>query len=691
SGDAFARLGVHAAYGRLLDRQDDTRAAVPVAALSHAFWLRRFAGDRAILGRTCTLDGRLFQIVGVADRGFSGVEPGRPTDVWLPYSSYNPRAFGNGSFNWFRILGRVKDGVGPEAVASVLQTAFTSFRRDREAMFPAADRTRLVAAPLYVRPAANGVSPLRRQFARSLWVLTAIAALVLMIAGSNVANLSLARAAGREREMALRLSIGAGRGRLVQQVLVESALVAVAACALGLLFAAFAAPSIVGALAPADDPVQLDLRLDWRVVAFAAMITAISTALCGLVPAVRASRVTPMAALKTGDGRAGTHARLMRPFVALQVAFALVVLLVGALLIHSFARLSNVNPGFVASNVVLLNVEPTQRIDGRLQRAALLGVIDRLRLVPGVEAAGAAEFNTLGRAWTKFVPVPDTAHDEIEATLAPVTEGFFETMRIPLLAGRTFARRDIDAAPATAVVVNQAFATRYFGGQPAVGRVLEGRLGQNDDGSGRHEIVGVAADARYDLRRPAAPTIYFPLRTSGTLHVRVAGDPSALAARLRDEIRAADPLFRVSSIVLQSEVVDRTLVRERLLAALATFFAVVGLVLVAVGLYGVLSYSVVQRTREIGIRLALGARSLGVVRTILSDTAGAVAAGAAGGLAGGWYLSRFVESLLFEVAPGDVIAIVVPLATLVLAAALSALLPALRAARLEPAIALRDQ
>ena len=323
SGDAFERLGVGPALGRLLTGQDDERpGAHPVAVLSHAFWMRRFGGDPAVVGRWVALEDRQLEIVGVAEPRFTGVEPGRPTDLWLPYMMYNPRAFGNPQFGWFRVLGRMKGGVRLEQAQSVLQAAFTSFRREYAPRMFGPERSaenvrRFLDTPLYLRVAATGPSPLRRQFERSLWTLAAIAALVLLIAGSNVANLFLARTAAREREMALRLSIGAGRRRLIQQMLIESALVAGAACALGLLFATLVGPAVVGMLASADDPVQLDLRLDWRLATVAGGLTLLTTAAFGIAPALRASRVAPMVALKTGAGRSVTGAGLMRPFVAI--------------------------------------------------------------------------------------------------------------------------------------------------------------------------------------------------------------------------------------------------------------------------------------------------------------------------------------------------------------------------------------
>jgi hypothetical protein len=274
--------------------------------------------------------------------------------------------------------------------------------------------------------------------------------------------------------------------------------------------------------------------------------------------------------------------------------------------------------------------------------------------------------------------------------MAPVTPGFFETLRIPLLAGRTFARRDFDPESSGVIIVSEAFAERYFGRDAAVGRMFEGRFSESDTFA-PHEIIGVVADARYDLREPAAPTLYIllPLRSNGTLHVRVAGDPLALASRLRDEVRTANPLFRVTSVTTQSAVVDQTLLRERLLARLSGFFAVVGLVLAALGLYGLLTYSVVERTRELGIRIALGARQLRLIGMVLTDAGRTAVLGVACGLAGGLYLSRFVEALLFEVTPLDLWSLALPVGTLVLTALVAASLPALRAARVDPAIALR--
>jgi len=699
SGDMFERLGVGPAAGRLLTPQDDLRpGAHPVAVLSHAFWMQRFGGDPSVVGRWFvshySSGDRQFQIIGVTAPGFGGVEPGYSTDVWIPYAMQNASAFGNSGYRTVRVIGRMKDGVPLDQVQSVLQVAFTNLRRDAaatqvDANTPADRVAQFVNTPLHVRSAATGPSPLRTRFQRPLWILAGIAALMLLIAGSNVANLFLARAATREDEMSLRLSLGASRGRLIQQMLVESAFVGAAASLIGVGFAMLAAPAVVGMLTSADDPVLLDLRVDWRLLAFIGGMTVFSTALFGLVPALRASAAQPMTAIKASGVRTSARTGAVRPFVMMQVAFSLIVLFVGALLVRSFVKLSSVNPGFEMSNLLLVSWEGVRRLEPNQQQAALLQVIDRFRELPGVTAVSAAEFSVLGRAWRNDFPLPGGARETLEATMAPVTPGYFEAMQIPLLAGRAFVRGDLDTEDPSTVIVNESFAKRYFGGEPAVGRLFDARFGK----ARMHEVVGVVSDVRYDLRKPAAPTIYMllPLESFRTLQVRVAGESTAIAARLREEVRAATPLLRVTSITSQAAIVNRTVVRERLLALLAGFFALVGLVLTAVGLYGTLSYAVVQRTREIGIRVALGARSGGAIRAVLTDSARTTLIGSAFGLAGGLYASRFVETMLFEVAPFDVASLVLPLGTLLLVALLAAVIPAWRAARVDPVIALRNE
>jgi putative ABC transport system permease protein len=446
----------------------------------------------------------------------------------------------------------------------------------------------------------------------------------------------------------------------------------------------------VGMLASPDDPVALDLAFDWRVAAVAAGLMLALTGLFGAAPAIGASRVAPVTSLHAATSRAGARTGLMRPFVAVQVAFSLAVLFVGSLLVTSFVRLSGIDPGFGSSNVLLLSVEPVRRVEPAVRREALLRVLDHLAQVPGVESVSSADFNLIGRAWTYGFRAPDRSSEAIETTMAPVTAEFFDTMQVPLIAGRSFSAREIAAGSSAPVIVNASFAQRYFGTAHVVGRVIV----DDFDGSGtaQHEIVGVVADTRPDLREAAAPALYFPLwlRSDGTIHVRSSGAAEPLAARLRDEIRRADPMFRATVVTTQQAVVDRTLIRERLLALLSGFFSIVGLALAAVGLYGVLSYSVTQRTREIGVRVALGGSRLGVVRTVLADLGVTTVVGTGVGLAAGLYLAGFVESLLFGVRVLDAWNVVRPVAALFAVALIAAALPLFRATRVDPIVALRE-
>jgi len=692
SGDAFAQLGVRAAAGRTILPADDDRSAVPVAVLSYAVWQRRFGGDPSAIGRAIAIEERSYEIVGVADRTFTGVEPGRPTDVWVPYAAYDPAAFGSAGYSWFRIFGRLHDGTEPQAAQAVMQAAFTAFRRDYAERLGSGgspqELAQFVGAPLRMPSAASGPSPLRTQFERPLWVLAATALLLLVMAASNLANLFLARTTARDREMALRVSIGAGRGRLVQQVLVESALIAVPACALGLAFALAAAPAVVAMTATASDPIHLDLHVGWRLIAAASALTAMATALLGWLPAMRAAAASPGTLLKADGAGAGRTARALRPFVALQTATGTIVLFVGALLISSFARLSAVDPGF-AGDVLLVSLEPAPRTAPARQREALLDVLDRVRRVPGVQAVSASESSPLGRSWTSNMRVPGRADAFVDATVQPVSAGYFEIMRIPIVAGRGFEARDLADADSRALVVNDAFARAYFGGAPAVGQTLRKRF---FDRTSLYEIVGVAGDTRYDLRQAPVPTIYVRLsmRANVTLQVRAAGAPVALAARVRDQVRGAGPVFRVTTVTTEAAAIAETLLRERLLALLAGFFGAVGLALAAVGLFGVLSYTVAQRTREIGIRAALGARPLHAVRLITVDAGAPVLAGIAAGLACGVYLARFVAVLLYDVRPLAAGSLAWPIGVLLVTAIAAAIVPLLRALRLSPADALRD-
>jgi len=697
SGDSFARLGVRPALGRLLSAADDERPGDhPVAVLSHAFWTRRFSRAPSVLGRWLTLEEKQFQIVGVAEERLLGTEPGLMTDLWLPNMMWNREALTQVGWSWFRIWGRLGPGVDVERARQALQPIFAEFRRERtrgtRADQPRDEVERYLKTPLYLRSAANGPSALRKRFERPLWILAAVAGLLLLIACSNVANLLVARAARREREMALRVSIGAGRARVVQQVLIESGMLAAAACVMGVVFAVFAAPAIVVALSPANNPVYLDLRLNRTVFGFLAGLCALTTLLFGTVPALRASAVSPNEALKADGVRHSAGRGVLRPLVATQVGFSFVVLFIAGLLLLSFQKLTRVDPGFAKDGLLVVRIEaPDLRDSEPRARMVWPEVLDIVRRQPDVKAASVSGWGLFtGSEWTAGIRVPGRGVDGSECHYLRISPGFFETMGLRLLDGRDFQPRDAEPAEPAAVVVNETFARRYFPGENPLGR----HFSRASEGPKLidQEIVGLARDAKYsNLRETTPPTVYVPLQAKRgvALEVRTTADPAALTATLRREMARVHGSLRINDVTAQSRLVDDTLVRERLLALLSGFFAVVALVLAAVGLYGVLSYAVARRTREIGIRLALGARPPAVVRLVVGDVALLVAAGLAAGVAVGLLLARFLASLLFEVRPSDFWSIALPLGWLLLASVLAALPAAVRAVRVDPTVALR--
>jgi predicted permease len=700
SGNGLATLGVRPMLGRLLteaDEQLDQKRSA--AVLSYGFWMRRFGGNPAVLGRWLTMNRIEFRIVGVTGRNFSGVEPGYLTDLWVPLTTdASARILLIPAYDRFVVCGRLKAGVHPEQVREVLQATFTNFRQEQVGNMltymslagtgggetPEEQVARYVHTRLNVTSAARGHETfLRWQFERPLWILAAVAGLVLLIACSNVANLLVARAAARGREMAMRAALGAGRLRLVRQVLTESGLMAGAACVIGLAFALWITPSIAGLMGTTEAPIYLDIRPDGRVLAFLALVGLLTTFLFGLAPA-----------------RMG----VLRPLLAAQVGFSFVVLFVAGLLLISFEKLTSVELGF-SKNVLLFNMDmrgpgsggpgPRGGVGlGEKARALQGELLDRLRRSPGVQAAGTSLFALMGGASTPIIspPVrfPGRGPEPTRPRFLAVSPGFFAAMQIPLLSGREFTAQDITPGVPAAVIVNQTFARQFFPAEDALGKRFE-RMVDDDGNYGAQEIVGVVRDSKYNnLREAGAPTVYQPAGGVGSMvEVRTAGNPLAMAAALRQEIERVDASLRVTGMTLESTRIDETILQERMLALLGGFFALVAVVLAAVGLHGVLSYAVVRRTKEIGIRLALGAPVSSVIRLVTGDVALAVAIGVAGGLAGGFALARSLASLLFEVKPSDFGSVAWPLASLLLASAAAAIPPAMRAARVDPMEALR--
>jgi len=695
SGDAFAILNVKPALGRVLASTDDINPGQhPVAVLSYDFWRRRFGGNPAVLGRWVTIREKTLQIVGVAARGFTGVEPGIMTDVWAPTMMWDDRAIADPDTRWFRTWGRIQPGVADEQVRTVLQTIFTTFAREKVALRPeeSQDRlNRLLNTRVHLRSAATGPSGLRQNFAVALWTLAAIAALVLLIAAMNVASLLVARAAARQREMALRAAIGAGRGRLIQQALIESGLLALASCVLGALLSIVVTPRLVSMISTSGTTVRLDVQPDWRVLAFLGAMAVFVTFVFGLAPALRASAASPADALRSGGGRHSTAVNSFRPLVASQIAFSFVVLFVGGLCLTSFVKLLRTDLGFDPDNLALVNI--TASTTGLSQEQTLpswIALVERLDQTPGIDAASFSRWGLFsGSGRNKTVRIPGRPVDGYTPWYMPVSPRFLRAMRIPLVAGRDFEWRDVRPAVPTAVIVNESFASRYFPGESAIGK----RFVRVDAGAALvdQEVIGVVKDAKYtDLREPAPPTVYEPYQpqNAAVLQVRTRLEMGALVATLRGEVPRAHAAFRLGDVTPQSTLVANHLVRDRALAVLSAFFSLVAGVLVMVGVYGLLSYSVVQRTREIGIRLALGAQSSQIVTLVLSGIGGVTLAGLVIGGVGAAFAGRFMTTLLFEAERAGIWSIAAPLLSLLAVCALAALVPARRAARIAPTTAL---
>lgn len=690
SGNVFATLGLRPAAGRLLGEQDDVvPGGHPVVVLSHDYWQRRFALDPAVVGRTFRMDGRPYEIVGVTTKGFTGTEPGAVTDFFVP-SMMNPEALKANGWSWFRIWMRPRPGVDPRQVETLLNSRFQAEHIERAKSFPPdAPRSRVEAflnERLMLQPAGAGASGIQKTFRRPLWILASLATLLLLIACANVANLQMTRALARRGELALRLSLGATRGRLLQLMLLESALLATLACGAGALFAWWAAPFIVSMLAPAERPVRLILDLDLRAVAIGISLIAAVTMMFGLAHALRASATPPVGALKEIRGEHG-HRRLSVTLVAVQMGLCVFLLMGASLFVGSLERLHSRPLGFAPERLLHLSVDSRRQLpaDEWRQLAAALANL------PRIESATVAGWAPLtGNRWRSSVTVPGLASPEDAPNWVNVSPGYFATMRIAMLQGREFRpgdrspRLDESKKPAAGVgIVNEAFARVYFGGANPVGRQVV-----VDSSKAPMEIVGLARDAVYfSVREAAHPAVYVPIeaRQGATLLLRTSGSGSEPVEAIKRQLARLAPDVQLREAVAFESLLTQQLIRERLLATLSTFFAALALVLAVIGIYGVLNHAVTRERREIGLRIILGAGRAHIVVRLTARLLGALSAGAIVGLAGGVAFGRWVESLLFETKPSDPAALAVPLILMAVAALFAVLPPAIRAVRTDPA------
>jgi predicted permease len=693
SGSMFQAFDLRPALGRLLAENDDrTPGSAPYAVLSYDYWKQRFGQDPKIVGRTLRIGKEPYQITGVVNGPFTGTEPGTMIDIFLPVMMHP--AVTQSDVSWARTLVLVKPDTALEPLRQKLSAISRVFEQQRAQGFTGPTRLffqKIIDATLLMEPAGAGISTLQDAYRKALGILSILVAMVLLIACANVANLKMAQSATRSREMALRVAIGAGRGRLVHMLLVENAMLAALAAGLGALFAWRSAPLVVTMIQSSDTPVRLLLYADWRVLGFAAGLIFFVLLLFGVIPALRTSAVKPVSALKGGDDDPHSRRRLMHGMIAAQVAFCFLVIFMSGLFVRTFESLSNKPLGFSPENLLLLDVVTQQG-----QPPVVWDQIaDNLRNVPGVERVAIAGWPLLsGGAWSNFVSVGGGPPSTLSTYLLAISPGWPETMKIPLLDGRDL--RPGDTTPGQAMV-NQAFVNTFFDGKNPIGKTFQER-------ENHYQVVGVVADAPYgNLRDAIVPVAYIPFHevnaqglaqpeTEETFLVRTSGShPLALASVLRKAIPQARAGFRVSNLRTQDELVRGQSIRERLLAMLAAFFSFVALLLAAIGLYGVLSYSLQQREREFGIRIAVGARIGDIAwqatsRIFLMVTLGAVI-GAALGLAS----VRYVETLLYGVKGSDPIMLTAPALVLLAISLLFAVPVILRASRIDPKIMLRAE
>jgi predicted permease len=717
SGGYFSTLGVRPAAGRLLVPADDHRDCPPVVVVSHGFWRSAYGGSPDVVGRTISLDGHPFEVVGVAAAGFSGIEVGRATQVFVPLCTLplvkgDPDALDERSTWFLYVFGRLRPGTTAEdasrrlaALAPGVFGATVPEDWPTEAM-DAYRRTTLTAVS-----AANGYSGVRSQYDDALLALMAAVGLVLLIGCANVANLLLARASSRQHEVAVRLAIGAGRGRLVRQLLTESLLLSLLGAVVGLLLASAATRLLVrylpmrGALALRGETVWLDLSLNGRVLAFTLVVATGTAILFGLVPAWRSARVDPKAAMKTGERSiVEGHSRfgLGKALVVGQIALSLVLVVGAGLLLGTFRRLAAVDPGFEPAGVLLASLDltnagvPVEELP-RVKRE----ILERVRATPGVASASAAVFTPLsGGGWNGDVEVDGytpVGPRDASVFFNGVTDGFFSTLRAALLAGRDFDEGDVPESLPVAIV-NEAFVKKFFHGANPIGQrvTVKGRLTEEADR--QLDVVGVVRDTPYRSMRDAGePLVFVPLRQLDgpdrpalELALRGRGDAGSLTRSVTGAVSEVNGSISIRYRTLEGQI-DASLARERLLAMLSGLFGALALLLAVVGLYGTMAYSVAKRRNEIGIRIALGAASSRVLRLVLGEAGRLVLVGVLAGSVIALAATRRVAPFLFGVTPSDPTTWMTSAVILAVVGLLAGALPAWRAARMDPNAVLRAE
>ncbi|HTP89321.1 MAG TPA: ABC transporter permease [Bryobacteraceae bacterium] len=722
SGPYFSVLGVPAAMGRTITPDDDNAPlAHPVVVLSYRYWQSRFAGDPSVLNKTMVLNGHNFTVIGVAGRNFDGIEPGSVTQIfvpitmkgWLMQNAPGLEELTDRRAAWLQIFCRLKPGITPERAKASMQVLFHQIIVE-EAKDPQIanaspyDRKQFLNSTIDLLPGANGTSFLRWQMSRPLEVLMAIVGLVLLIACGNVANLLLVRAAGRQKEIAIRLALGAGRWQIMRQLLVESVLLSLAGGVIGVCLAWAGAAALLGFLPQGNIPLGLSAAPDARILLFNFAVALLTGLLFGLVPALQATRPDVAPTLKDQAGSvAGTgHARLRKSLVIAQVTLSLLLLIGAGLFIRSLRNLRDSGIGIRPSNLISFAVDPSLNGYSGPKTVAFFRELDaKLSALPGVQSAALATNAILSNEeWDSTVNVEGYTSkpgEDMNPNFNCVSPGYFAALGVPLIDGRDFNEHDtgtqmhkgIPFPLPNVVIINQKMAKYYFGNRSAVGRHLG--FGNEPGAVADMEIIGVVKDYKYlgvrsDITRQVLiPYLGMPFMLNMTSYVRTAMPPEQAFNMIRRTVAQLDPNLPIYQMRTLDQTIDASLLNERLVASLSALFGALATLLAVIGLYGVMAYTVEQRTREIGIRVALGAQRGNVVWLVMKEVVAMIAIGFGLGLPAAWFSSKLVASLLYGIQPDDPLSIAAAMVVLAMVAILAGYIPAARASRVDPLRALR--
>ena len=720
SGDYFSTLGIQPVVGRAFGPEvDRVRNSYPVAVISHSFWRQRFGNDPRVLGRKIEIHQTSFEIIGVTPAGFFGETVGEAPDIWVPMTMQEAiypgddllSAFPSGTIDqrmWLQVMARLKPGVTLAQAKANLNVVFPGYVSASAARYKlSADEAKGYSdQKINVQPGARGASTLHNGFAEPLKLLMALVALVLLIACANLANLLLARGAARQREFAVRLSIGAGRGRLIRQLLTESFLLAMLGAALGVVLAQWADSLLLRMVSATgsvgQEAIQLSLRPDARVLAFTFGAAVLTALLFGLIPALRATRLDLSPMLKSGASGATVEGHshrfpVAKILVVAQVSVSLVLLVAAGLFVHSLERLSEVNLGYKTERLLLFRVRP---IPAGYKDAAIPRVfqelLDKFKAIPGVSGASLSADGLFSHSESAdpiavegYTP---KAGELLNSRMDQVGPDYFSVVGMPILSGREITAQDSGNGPRVAVI-NQAFAKHFFPNTNPIGKRVSDTYPGNPSSA---EIVGVVADAKYNsLRDETPPRLYNPIfnpfwpEQSAIYEIRTAADPAAVSAALRASVHDTNSAIPEIEIHTMSGLVNDSLRTDHFVARLSAAFGLLAIILAGVGLYGIMAFTVARRTRDIGIRMALGARRSSIVRDVLGETLLLMLIGVALGIPIALAGTRLIKTMLFGLGAADPLAIVAACAILATIAALAGYIPARRASQVDPMVALR--